>query len=173
MGLFQSYISHIDTKFCPYITHILSKSRPYFSHWLVLQTIRGPESKIGFVAKYPLLTVDNPSLMILSLFVWLSANTPDNQRIMKGYSKMANNPASVFDLWSVVVSVSKFIYSLTISWWLDDRCYKVPLDPGSKVKNACRQTIDKTDQIILFSLSVYFPLIILWILNTYILIIVW
>ena len=156
-----------------YITHILSKSRPYFSHWLVLQTLRGPESKIGFVAKYPLLTVDNPSLMILSLFVWLSANTPDYQRIMKGYSKMANNPASVFDLWSVVVSVSKFIYSLIISWWLDDRCYKVPLDPGSKVKNVCRQTIDKTDRMILFSLSVYFPLIILWVLNTYILIIVW
>ena len=46
--------------------------------------IRGPESKIRFVANHLLFTVNNPSLMILSLSVRLSADPPDNQRIMNG-----------------------------------------------------------------------------------------
>ena len=35
----------------------------------VLVTLRGPKSKIRFQANYPLFTLDNPSLMILSLSV--------------------------------------------------------------------------------------------------------
>ena len=50
----------------------------------VLVTLRGPESKIWFVANHPQFSIDNPNLMILSLSVRLSADTPDNQRIMNG-----------------------------------------------------------------------------------------
>ena len=59
-------------------------------------TLRGPESKILFVANHPLFSINNPSLMILSLSVRLSANTPDNQRIMNGYSVIADNHVSIF-----------------------------------------------------------------------------
>ena len=62
----------------------------------LLVHLRGPESKIRFVANHLLFSIDNPSLMILSLFVRLSANTPDNQRIMNGYSEITDNHVSIF-----------------------------------------------------------------------------
>ena len=62
----------------------------------LLVHLRGPESKIWFVANHLLFSIDNPSLMILSLFVRLSANTPDNQRIMNGYSEITDNHVSIF-----------------------------------------------------------------------------
>ena len=62
----------------------------------VLVTLRGPESKIQFVSNHPIFSIDNPSLMIPSLSVRLSANNPDNQRIMNGYSIIADNHVSIF-----------------------------------------------------------------------------
>ena len=62
----------------------------------LLVNLRGPESKIRFVANHLLFSIDNPSLMILSLSVRLSANNPDNQRIMNGYSVIADNHVSIF-----------------------------------------------------------------------------